>query len=151
MNTSPLVQTQPECTEAHCRIRRAADVLAYYASGATPSPWYLTPDHHVLATVDGQPYPVHSPQLQMQKKPSQAILDSEYLTFAQPQLLIALSQVLLERAETHKLRECYYCKTQHEDCPSLTLSDMILSMPEQMRQLPPEIPCPNTPTTEIQQ
>lgn len=143
MNTSPLVQPQPECTDAHCRILRAADVLAFYASGASASPWYLTPDHHVLADTATDPHPVHSPQLHRQEKPSQAILDAEYIAFAQPQLLLALSQVLLERAETHKLQECYYCKTKLTDCPSLLLSDLILDLPHQIRQLPSDIPpCP---------
>lgn len=144
MITSPLIQSEPECTEAYCRIQRAADTLLYYASGASPSPWYLTPDHYVLAsTQDGkEPYPVHSPIPKTPDHASQAILDSEYIAFAQPELLLALCQVLVERAATHKVQECYYCKTQHEDCPALVLSDLILSMSGKIRKIPPNIDCP---------
>lgn len=142
MITSPLSQPDSNCSETYCRIQRAADTLLYYASGASESPWYLTPDHHVLAGTKADPYPVHSPTPKSPDHASQAILDAEYIAFAQPELLFLLSQVLLERAETHKLRECYFCKTQHEECPALRLSDLILSLPQKMRELPPDIPCP---------
>lgn len=140
MITSPL--SQSDCSEAYCRILRAADTLLYYASGASASPWYLTPDHHVLAGTKDEPYPVHSAKPKTPEHASQAILDAEYITFVQPELLFAISQVLLERAETHKLNECYYCKTKHEECPTLNLSDLILALPQKLRELPPDIPCP---------
>lgn len=142
MLTSPLLTTEDSCTEPYCRIQRAADTLLYYISGASASPWYLTPEHYVLATIEDEPYPVHSPLPKTPEHASQAILDAEYIAFAQPEILMALCQVLVERAETHKLQECYYCKTKHEDCPSLLLSDLILSMPLRIRELPPTIPCP---------
>lgn len=142
MITNPLVQSDTDCTEPYCRIQAAADTLLYYASGSSASPWFLTPDHHVLAGTKDDPYPVHTPTPQSPDHVSQAILDSEYIAFAQPELLISLSQVLLERAQTHKLHECYYCKTTHEECPSLKLSDLILSMPEKIRNLPADLPTP---------
>lgn len=144
MFTSPLVQTEHDCTQPYCRIRRAADVVAFYASGVPVSPWYLTPDHHVISAADSRPYPVHSPKNGDAAQASAAILASEYIAFAQPDLLLGLSQVLLERSETHKLNECFYCKTKHEDCPSLILSDLILSLPVKIREIPSDIPCPTT-------
>lgn len=138
MITSPLVQTDDDCTEDYCRILRAADVLSYYASGTSMSPWYITPSHHVMSA-EGL---IHSPQNADVTSASQAILNADYIAFAQPELIFALSQVLLERAETHKLNECYYCRTKLTDCPSILISDLILSLPYKMQDLPNNLPNP---------
>ena len=131
MLNSPLVATEDSCTEPYCRIQRAADTLLYYVSGASDSPWYLSPDYHVIA--DNTPVHVSASDPQ---SPSQVILDAEYIAFAQPDLLMGVVAVLVERAEIHKLGECYYCNTKHEECPTLLLSDTILAMPERIRETP---------------
>jgi hypothetical protein len=130
MISNPLTQPEQNCTQPYCRISRAADVVTYYASGAHQSPWKVSHNHSV---VSGD-IVVHSPCEDETNTPSQAILDSEYIAFAQPLLLLGLAQVLLERAETHRLHECYYCNTKMVDCPSLVLSDMILELPQKLRE-----------------
>lgn len=112
----------------HRLIQEAADRVAFYAAGASPSPWRATEGNAVVSK-DGQ---VIRPPLEKDAT-SQTRLDAEYIAFMQPSVALALYRLLDSQAVLHlDPSKCYYCNPETNplnlDCPALSMSRAILDV-----------------------
>lgn len=114
----------------HNVIQRAADRLGFLVAGTTPSPWYFDGEHTVTAADGNQ---IHT----QSDNDSQSRLDAEYIYALQPDVGLAICELLSSQATLHAehIEMCYYCNQQtnpaHLECPVLVLAKAILQTGEQ--------------------
>lgn len=112
----------------HRLIQEAADKVAFYAAGASPSPWHTTPENAVVSR-DGQ---VIRPEMPRDAN-SQSRLDAEYIAFWQPSQSLAVYHLLDSQAHLHvDPSKCYYCNTETNPlslpCPAIELAKAVLDV-----------------------
>lgn len=110
----------------HNVIQRAADRLNFLVAGTTPSPWFFDGEH-TITSLDGNC--VHT----QGENDSQSRLDAEYIFALQPDVGLAICEMLESQATLHAehIEMCYYCNPLtnpiHLDCPVLVLARSILN------------------------
>lgn len=113
----------------HQIIQQAADRLAFYTAGASPSPWRVTQQRQVIS--DPSPREVSASPTTYD---SQSSLDAEYIALMQPDLASSVADMLFYAAATHRNGDCYYCSytEPHPNCPYLRIANVILCIDQML-------------------